>query len=112
MFGLNDILLGGLVPLAAAASFFAIGWAASRRPVVAWPLSVIVGYAAGVVALEAQNVGCASALKRLAVPAEAKHWLPSLAALALLPSVGSALARGSKWPHWLLAALLAATVPV
>jgi hypothetical protein len=111
MFGLNDILLGGLLPLAVAAMTFAISWAASRRPAVAWSLAVIIGYAAGAVALDARGAGLASALKDLAIPAEAKHWTPLLALLAVIPSMASAALRNRRWPQLLLAALLCAATP-
>jgi hypothetical protein len=112
MLGLNDMLLGGLVPLVVAAIAFGIGWAASRRPAIAQSAGVIVGYAAGVTALEARNSGIGVALEKLIQPSVAHHWTPLLALLPIVPAIAAALLGKRRGLRWILAALICAAAPV
>ncbi|MBA3484969.1 MAG: hypothetical protein H0T51_24495 [Pirellulales bacterium] len=111
MLGLNDMLLGGLVPLVAAALAFSIGWAASRRPAVAQSAGVIFGYAAGVTALEARNSGISVALAKLVEPTEAREWAPLIGLVAIVPGLAAALGKRA-WIRWLLAATLCGMAPL
>lgn len=110
MFGLNDFLLGGAVPMAAAMVAFAVAWLAARQAGVAWSAGVLVGFATGVVALEARNSDFASAALRLVKPRESHEWLSLLGLLAILPALaGVSLGRFRVLRLALAAALVAAT---
>jgi hypothetical protein len=110
MLGLNDMLLGGLVPLVVAAIAFGIGWAASRRPAVAQSAGVIFGYVAGVTALEARNSSIGVALEKLVEPTEAREWAPLIGLVAIAPGLVAALGK-REWLRWLLAATLCGAAP-
>jgi hypothetical protein len=112
MFGVNDFLLGGLLPMAFAAAAFAVGWALSRRANPAWNAAIIIGYIAGVTALNARGMELNSAFRLLSQPAEAKHWLPIIAIIAVAPALLAAVVKRAQWPHWLLAALLCGAAPL
>jgi hypothetical protein len=110
MFGPLDFVLGGLAPLVAAAAAYAALWAATRRPGAAWSAGVVVGYAAGMVGLEARDSGLAATAARLVHPSESHEWLPLLALAAALPATIAALA-GRRWLEWALAAPLCVAAP-
>jgi hypothetical protein len=112
MFGVNDLLLGGLLPMAFAAAAFAVGGAISRRASAAWNAGVVIGYATGATALEARGIGVGSAVRMLGQPAEAKHWLPIIAIIAVAPALLAAVVKRAHRPHWLLAALLCGAAPL
>lgn len=90
MFGIQDFLLGGAVPMLAAAAAFAIVWRLARRESAAWPAGVVVGYAAGFVALVAHQDGLSAGFSRLVKPTDAAAWIPLMAlaaaVLALFPA--------------------------
>jgi hypothetical protein len=90
--GLNDFLLGGLVPLAASAAVWAL-WFALRQAGAAWPAGLIAGYAAGTLALETRDSGLAAATSRLVKAHEAHEWTPLIALVAAAPALMAALAR-------------------
>ncbi len=106
------MLLGGILPLVVAAIAFAIGWAASRRPAVAQSAGVILGYAAGVTALEARNSGLVVALEILVQPSVAHHWAPLVAILAIVPALVARALGGRRGLRWPIAALICMTTPV
>jgi hypothetical protein len=105
-----DLVLGSLVPLVAAALAFTAAWLATRRAGAAWSAGVVVGYAAGALALTAQGSGFAAAATRLVRPLESQDWLPLIALAAAVPALAAALARRG-WVEWLLAAPLCVAVP-
>ena len=111
MLGLNDLLLGGLVPLVVAAIAFGIGWAASRHLAVAQTAGVIFGYAAGVTALEARNSGIGVALEKLTQPGVAHHWTPLLVLLSIVPAIIAATLGKRRGLHWILSGLICAATP-
>jgi hypothetical protein len=111
VFGLNDVLLGGIVPLVAAAIAFGIGWAAVRSSAVAQSAGVIVGYAAGVTALEARNVGFSAAIGKLIQPGVAHQWTPLLALAPLVPAIAAAMLGQRRGLRWILAAVICAAAP-
>jgi hypothetical protein len=106
------ILLGGLLPMAVAAAAFAVGWVASGRAAVAWQAGIIVGYTAGVTALDARGMAIGTAVRLLVQPAEAKHWTPAIALLAVVPALAAAFVHRAPWLRWLSAAILCAAAPV
>jgi len=109
---LIQALLGGLLPLIIAAATCALGWAVSRRPVVAWSAGVVLGYTAGVAAMGARGAGLVSALARFLQPDDASGWLPLVGLVAVAPAVAGA-ALGRRRPlQWLLAAALCVGVPL
>jgi hypothetical protein len=112
MFGINDILLGGITPLAIAAAAFGLGWAASRCEGVAWSAGVVLGYAAGATALAAGNVGIGPALQKLISPSVAHEWTPMIALIAVAPSLLAAATGRGRWLRWLLAVSLCVAAPL
>jgi hypothetical protein len=112
MFNLSDFLWGGALPCAAAALAFALGWAAARRPAAAWSTGVVIGFTAGLLALEARGVGLRAAFDKLIQPHESHEWTPLIGLIAVAPALmGPAL---GKWRslRWLLAAVLCAITPL
>jgi hypothetical protein len=117
-----DLVLGGLVPLVAAALAFTAAWFATRRAgaafsaAVAWSAGVIVGYAAGALGLNARGpdgvdwAAFTSAAARLVRPVESQDWLPMIALAAAVPALAAALSRRG-WVEWLLAAPLCLAAP-
>ena len=91
---------------------FGIGWAASRRSAVAMSAGVILGYAAGVTALEARNSGIGVALEKLVQPTEAREWAPLIGLLAIVPSLAAAVLGKRRGLRWLPAAILCAAAPL
>jgi hypothetical protein len=112
MFSLSDFLLGGALPCGAAALAFVLGRAALRQPTAAWSTGVVLGYATGLLALDARGVGLRAALSKLIQPHESHEWTPLIGLIAVAPAlVGAAL---GKWRlgGWLLAAVLCAVTPL
>jgi hypothetical protein len=111
-----DLVLGGLVPLVAAALAFTAAWFATRRAGAAWSAGVIVGYAAGALGLNARGpdgvdwAAFTSAAARLVRPLESQGWLPLIALAAAIPAMAAALARRG-WVEWLLAAPVCLAAP-
>jgi len=109
--GLDAFLWGAPAALAAAFLAFAVALQISRCAAVAWHAGVILGLAAGAVALAAHGCGWTLACQRLVLPIEAHGRLPLVALAAAVPAV-AARALGRPWAHWLLAAPLAALAPL
>jgi hypothetical protein len=112
MFDMYDFLLGGATPLCVAALVFGVGWAASRRPAVAWPMGVILGYAVGATALEARETTVIAALEKLSSPSVAHQWTMLLGLLASAPAIAGAILGRRRWLRWIFAAGIAAAAPV
>lgn len=112
MLGPKDLLLGGVVPLLAAAVAFVVAWFVMRRAGVAWSAGVIFGYVSGAVALDAGTVGIAEALKGLIAPHGAHEWAWLLPVAAVIPSIAAALLGERRAWRWLLAVALAAGTPL
>jgi hypothetical protein len=110
MFGPLDFVLGGLTPLAAAAVAFALAWRAGRSGGAAWSAGVVVGFAAGVLALEARDDGMTRAAWGLVRPTESHGWLPLVALAGAVPALGARLA-GRRWLEGALALPLSLAVP-
>lgn len=110
MFGPMDFLLGGLMPLAAAAAAFALAWAATRRGAAAWSAGVIVGFAAGAFSLEARDSGASVAAAKLWRPTQAAEWLTLIALASVVPAAAAQLAK-RRWVEWAIAAPLCAAAP-
>ena len=116
MFGLNDMLrsglLGGLAPLVVAAGAFVLFWKLTRRSGAAWSAGIILGYAAGAVAIETPDIGLLAALKKLVRPGAAIDKAPLAALVAALPAMlAAALGARRRW-RWLLSAPIALAVPL
>jgi hypothetical protein len=111
MFDGYELLLLGTTPLGFAMLGFGIGWAAARRPAVAWPMGVILGYAAGSTALEARGTTVAAALETLIHPREAYQWVTLVGLLSVGPSVAGAMLARRRLLRWTFAAGIAATAP-
>ncbi|HEX6964064.1 MAG TPA: hypothetical protein VF175_19505 [Lacipirellula sp.] len=112
MYGVVHILLlGGLTPMALAAAAFGVSWAASRRAGAAWNAGVVLGFAAGVTALAARNIGLGPALQKLASPSMAQEWLPIVALMALAPSALAAAGQRG-WLRWVVAVPLCVATPI
>lgn len=109
--GLNDFLLGGLLPMGVALAACALGWTATRRPTVAWLVGVVVGVCAGTIALEASSVGLGAAIQKSLKPHSAYEWAPWLVIVALLPAMAAALPGRWRQLQWLGIAPLAALAP-
>jgi hypothetical protein len=105
-----DLVLGGLVPLAAAALAFTAAWFATHRAGAAWSAGVVVGYAAGALGLTARGAGLAAAATRLVRPLESQDWLPLIALAAAVPALAAALTR-REWVEWLLAVPICLAAP-
>jgi hypothetical protein len=105
-----DLVLGGLVPLAAAALAFTAAWFATRRAGAAWSAGVVVGYAAGALGLTARGAGLTAAATRLVRPLESQDWLPLIALAAAVPALAAALTR-REWVEWLLAVPICLAAP-
>jgi hypothetical protein len=111
-----DLVLGGLVPLVAAALAFTVAWFATRRAGAAWSAGVIVGYAAGALGLNARGpdgvdwAAFTSAAARLVRPVESQDWLPLIALAGAVPALAAALTRRG-WVEWLLAAPICIAAP-
>jgi hypothetical protein len=111
MLGLNDLLLGALLPLAAAAVAFALAWRFWRRDGAAWSAGLLAGYLAGAYGLSARNVGWGEAAKRIVYATQADEKLPLVVLIAAVPAIVAWLA-GRRWIEWLLAAPLCVAVPL
>lgn len=109
--GLNDFLLGGLLPMGVALVACALGWTAARRSSVAWLAGVVAGVWAGTIALEASSVGLGAAIQKALKPHSAYEWAPWLVVVAFLPAIAASLP--GRWRHlqWLFIAPLAALTP-
>jgi hypothetical protein len=117
-----DLVLGGLVPLVAAALAFTAAWFATRRAgaagraAAAWNAGVVVGFAAGALGLNARGAdgvdwaAFTSAASRLVRPVESQDWLPLIGLAAAVPALAAALARRG-WVEWLLAVPVCVAAP-
>jgi hypothetical protein len=117
-----DLVLGGLVPLVAAALAFTAAWFATRRAGAArsaaasWSAGIVVGYAAGALGLNARGpdgvdwAAFTSAAARLVRPVESQDWLPMIALAAAVPALAAALSRRG-WVEWLLAVPVCLAAP-
>jgi hypothetical protein len=112
MFDVYDILLGGIAPLAVALVAFGVGWAATRRAGAAWSSGVVIGYAAGVIALAARGAGLGPALQKIVSPSAAHEWTPLVGLLALAPAVALLLPAKWRWARLLAAALACVAAPL
>jgi hypothetical protein len=112
MFSVSDFLWGGALPCAAAALAVVLGWTTTRRPAAAWSTGVVVGYAAGFVALEARGVGLPAALSKLIQPQESHEWTPLIGLIAVAPALFGAAIGKWRLLRWLLAAVLYAVTPL
>lgn len=110
--GWKEFLLGGIAPMLAAMSAFAVAWRVSRRASIAWPVGVIVGYLSGTIALEAGSVGMAAALQKLGSPHGAHEWTWMLAIVAAIPAIVASLLGERRGWRWLLIVPLAVGVPL
>ena len=108
MFEARDFLLGGILPAFVAALALAAVWRAAGRDAVAWSTGVIFGYAAGIAALRAHEVGLAEGARRLAWPFEAIEWTPLVALVAAAPAAVASLRRSGERKLALRVALLVA----
>ena len=110
--GLNDFLLGGLLPMGVALVACALGWTATRRPSVAWLAGIVLGVWAGTIALETASVGFSAALQKSLKPHSAYEWAPWLVVVAIAPAIAASLP--GRWRHlqWLAMAPLAALTPL
>ena len=107
---LAELFWVGLVPLAAAATAMYVARRLGLRPRAAWAASVGAGYVVGQLGL-VSRAGFAQAVAGIAMPHEARDWLPWAVALAAGTSVWVAQAASSRWVGHVLAVVITIAAP-
>jgi hypothetical protein len=107
-----ELLWVALVPLVVAAVAMIVARRLDLRPRAAWAVSVGVGYIVGQVGLVSRAGGLAAAMNALAVPHEARDWLPWAVALAAGATVWVVHATAAtRWVGHLLAIVVSLAAP-
>lgn len=97
-----DILWGGVMPAIVAGATLAAVFRLTKNAASAWRTAFVVGFVAGLWALDARSLGVAEAITKSMQPTEAKDWLPLLLILAIVPDAIACVGKYGSSVAWVL----------
>ena len=111
MITLNEFLCGAVLPGLIAAATLAAVWNRTHNAGSSWRTAALLGFVAGLWALDALAVGVTPALAKSWQITEARDWLPLLVFLGCFPDALASFGKRAELAAWLLRLLLAVFLP-